>query len=177
MCQSFNKVQFNLIFYSWIGCHHWDYDIKVSNQNLSCYKHDICWIVLQEEIVLRIRKDKIINKEGKEATAGFIWDSLLSSAISPRLCNQALYEVLLQVTKLKASPEDAYTKGRKHHQNMWCAIAVVISTTISLLIHQENPWPVYMDPSSEKQKKGDTTKDKWNWTVLYLSHIFKYRIK
>jgi hypothetical protein len=101
----------------------------------SCYQHDICGSVVEEDVVLRLRKMQIRNSFGQEETAiaafhvsdeidqchvGFLPHHFVPHATS-------FDGVLVQVTEVYSPTSESVSKRKKFRHNMVCCLATLIT--------------------------------------------------
>ena len=109
--------------------------IEASGNGRSCCQHDVCGSVLDDDVVVRLRKVQIINSSGKEETA--IAAYLVSDGIDQ--CRVGFLQrhfvpharsfdgVLAQVTEVYSITNDSPIKRKKCRHNMGCCLAALIS--------------------------------------------------
>ena len=109
--------------------------IEASGHGRSCDQHDVCGSVLDDDVVVRLRKVQIINSSGKEETA--IAAYLVSDGIDQ--CRVGFLQrhfvaharsfdgVLAQVTEVYSITSDSSIKRKKCRHNMGCCLAALIS--------------------------------------------------
>lgn len=109
--------------------------IEASGNGRSCDQHDVCGSVLDEDVVVRLRKVQIINSSGKEETA--IAAHLVSDGIDQ--CRVGFLQrhfvaharsfdgVLAQVTEVYSITSDSSIKRKKCRHSMGCCLAALIS--------------------------------------------------
>lgn len=109
--------------------------IEASTNGRSCDQHDVCGSVLDDDVVVRLRKVQILNSNGHEETA--IAAYLVSDGIDQ--CRVGFLQrhfvahaksfdgVLAQVTEVYSITSDSPIKRKKCRHNMGCCLAAVIS--------------------------------------------------
>jgi hypothetical protein len=109
--------------------------IEASGNGRSCCQHDVCGSVLDDDVVVRLRKVQIINSSGKEETA--IAAYLVSDGIDQ--CRVGFLQrhfvpharsfdgVLAQVTEVYSITSESPIKRKKCRHNMGCCLAALIS--------------------------------------------------
>ena len=109
--------------------------IEASGNGRSCDQHDVCGSVIDEDIVVRLRKVQIMNSSGKEETA--IAAYLVSDGIDQ--CRVGFLQrhfvaharsfdgVLAQVTEVYSITSDSPIKRKKCRHNYGCCLAAIIS--------------------------------------------------
>ena len=109
--------------------------IESGTNGRSCYQHDVCGSVIEEDVVVRLRKMQIRNSFGKEETAiaafhvtdsidqchvGFLPRHFVPHALS-------FDGVLAQVTEVYSPTSQSLSKRKKFCHNMGCCIATLIT--------------------------------------------------
>jgi hypothetical protein len=109
--------------------------IEAKSNGRSCHQHDICGKVIEEDVVLRLRRVQILNSQGKEETAiaayhvsdgidqccvGFLHHHFVAHA-------KIFDGVLAQVTEIYSSGSESPIKRKKYRHNMGCCLAAIIS--------------------------------------------------
>ena len=110
--------------------------IEASSNGRSCYQHDVCGALIEEDIVLRLRKVQIVNSLGREETAiaayhvsdgidqcrvGFLQRHFVAHA-------KTFDGVLAQVTEVYTVGSESPIKRKKCRHNMGCCLAAIISS-------------------------------------------------
>jgi hypothetical protein len=109
--------------------------IEANSNGQSCYQHDVCGELVEEDVVLRLRKVQILNSLGREETAiaayhvsdgidqcrvGFLQRHFVAHA-------KTFDGVLAQVTEVYSVGSDSPIKRKKCRHNMGCCLAALIS--------------------------------------------------
>ena len=109
--------------------------IESGTNGRSCYQHDVCGSVIEEDVVVRLRKMQIRNSIGKEETAiaafhvtdgidqchvGFLPRHFVPHAPS-------FDGVLAQVTEVYSPTSESLSKRKKFRHNMGCCLATLIT--------------------------------------------------
>ena len=109
--------------------------IESGTNGRSCYQHDVCGSVIEEDVVVRLRKIQIRNNIGKEETAiaafhvtdgidqchvGFLPRHFVPHAPS-------FDGVLAQVTEVYSPTSESLSKRKKFHHNKGCCLATLIT--------------------------------------------------
>ena len=109
--------------------------IEANSNGRSCYQHDVCGELVEEDVVLRLRKVQILNSLGREETAiaayhvsdgidqcrvGFLQRHFVAHA-------KTFDGVLAQVTEVYSVGSDSPIKRKKCRHNMGCCLAALIS--------------------------------------------------
>ena len=109
--------------------------IEAVSNGRSCYQHDVCGTLVEEDVVLRLRKVQILNSLGREETAiaayhvsdgidqcrvGFLQRHFVAHA-------STFDGVLAQVTEMYSVGSDSPIKRKKWRHNMGCCLAALIS--------------------------------------------------
>jgi hypothetical protein len=150
--------------------------IEASGNGRSCDQHDVCGsAVLDDDVVVRLRKVQIINRFAKEETAiaayhvsdgidqcrvGFLQRHFVAHA-------RSFDGVLAQVTEVYSITSDSPIKRRKCRHNMGCCIAAIISdlpksgisATTSFLTRVERQ-------DEEEEEEEDTTRLSRNEAIM-----------
>jgi hypothetical protein len=109
--------------------------IESSTNGRSCEQHDVCGSILDDDVVVRLRKIQILNSLGREETA--IAAYVVSDGIDQcrvgflqRHCvthAKAFDGVLAQVTEVYSITSDSPVKRKKCRHNVGCCLAAIIS--------------------------------------------------
>jgi hypothetical protein len=100
-----------------------------------CHQHDVCGELIEEDFVLRLRKDQILNAQGKERTAIAAYH--VSDCIDQCLVGFLQYHpvahtktfdgVLAQVSEIYSAGSESLIKQKRYRHNMGCCLAAIIS--------------------------------------------------
>ena len=135
--------------------------IEASNNGRSCDQHDVCGSVLDDDVVVRLRKVQILNSQGREETAiaaylvsdgidqcrvGFLQRHLVAHA-------KSFDGVLAQVTEVYSVTSESPSKRKKCLQKMGCCLAAVISAMPPMASSKVNKIDRREDESEEEQAK------------------------
>ena len=108
--------------------------IEANSNGRSCYQHDVCGELVEEDVVLRLRKVQILNSLGIEETAiaayhvsdgidqycvGFLQRHFVAHA-------KTFDGVLAQVTEVYSVGSDSPIKRKKWRHNMGCCLAALM---------------------------------------------------
>jgi hypothetical protein len=114
--------------------------IKASNNGRSCDQHDMCGSVLDDDVIVRLRKVQILKSNGHEETA--IAAYLVSDGINQ--CRVGFLQrhfvahvksfdgVLAQVTEVYSITSYSPIKRKNCCHNLGCCLAAVISPMLAL---------------------------------------------
>ena len=109
--------------------------IEANSQGRSCELHETCGSLVEEDVVLRLRKVQVVV-EGKEETAIAAYivsdgvDGCRVGFLKRHMVKHWLkYEgSLIQVTEVFSGASESPTKRRLYHHNIGCCVAAVISS-------------------------------------------------
>ena len=117
--------------------------IEANSNGRSCYQHDVCGTLVEEDVILRLRKVQILNCVGREETAiaayhvsdgidqcriGFLQRHFVAHA-------KTFDGILAQVTEVYSAGSDSPIKRKKWRHNMGCCLAALISDFPSAAKH------------------------------------------
>ena len=109
--------------------------IEANSNGRSCFQHDVCGTLVEEDVVLRLRKVQILNSLDREETSiaayrvsdginqchvGFLQRQFVAHA-------ETFDGVLAQVTEVYTVGSDTPIKRKKCRHNMGCRLAALIS--------------------------------------------------
>lgn len=111
--------------------------LKQYNNGRSCNIHGVCGSIAKKDMVVRIQKVQVLNKDGD------MEDALAVHAVNhgrdgcrigflPRYCVKywtKYHGAVAQITEIYSDQSFDSTKRRKHHQNCGCCDAIIISLT------------------------------------------------
>jgi hypothetical protein len=134
--------------------------IEANSNGRSCYQHDVCGTLVEEDVVLRLRKVQILNSLGREEPAiaayhvsdgidqcrvGFLQRHFVAHA------RKTFDGVLAQVTEVYSVGSDSPIKRKKWRHNMGCCLAALISDFPSAAKHIPSPGNLYFSwPTAAK---------------------------
>ena len=110
--------------------------IVMGDRGRSCEEHDVCGTVVEEDTLLRLRKEQILVDGQEETAVSCYWvtdgiDRCRVGFLKRHMVKHAgrFDGALVQVTKvLSADPRVSDSAERKlHHQNMGCALGTIVS--------------------------------------------------
>ena len=126
------------------GCMIEIFGIESPTNGHSCEEHAICGSVLQEDVVVRLRKVQVLIEEKEETAIAAFW-------VSDRVdrCRvgylpkfhvkhwKLLEGALVQIIEVYHQESDSPTKRQKCRRNSGCAVAALIP----LPLHPRSPLP------------------------------------
>jgi hypothetical protein len=143
--------------------------IEASDNGRSCERHEVCGIVLADDVVVRLRKIQILNAKGKEESAiGAFWvsdgvDQCLVGFLRKHLVPHAIFYngLLAQVTEVFDKDLSESPRKKAMCRNLrGCCLAAIISAETSESIRPLRPMlpfrlppPVEQPPPSNKRRK------------------------
>ena len=145
------------------------FGIESLTNGCSCEEHVICGSVLQEDVVVRLRKVQVVIEEKEETAIAAFWvsDGVDRCRVGYLPKFHVKHWKLLegahaQIIEVYHEDSDSPTKRQKHHRNSGCAVAALISPPITSAI-----LPSPMKSLSKKRKiqqeqdeeKGFNTED------------------
>jgi hypothetical protein len=110
--------------------------IERGDRGCSCEEHDVCGTVVEEDTLLRLRKEQILVDGQEETAISCYWvtdgiDRCRVGFLKRHMVKHVrrFDGALVQVTKvLSADPRVSDTAERKmHHQNHGCALGAIVS--------------------------------------------------
>jgi hypothetical protein len=109
--------------------------IESGTNGRSCYQHDVCGSVIEEDVVVRLRKIQTRNNNGKEETAVaafHVTDGIDQCHVGflPRhfVPHASSFDgVLAQVTEVYSPTSESSSKRKKFRHNMGCCQARLIT--------------------------------------------------
>ncbi len=113
--------------------------IERGDRGRSCEEHDVCGTVVEEDTLLRLRKEQILVDGQEETAIACYWvtdgiDRCRVGFLKRHMVKHAgrFNGALVQVTKVfSADPRVSDTAERRmHHQNYGCALGTVVSAGI-----------------------------------------------
>lgn len=140
--------------------------IDASSNGRSCDQHDVCGSVLDDDVVVRLRKVQIMNSSGKEETA--IAAYLVSDGIDQ--CRVGFLQrhfvaharsfdgVLAQVTEVYSITSDSSIKRKKCRHNMGCCLAALISELPKTGTSTTTSFLKRIARQDEEEEEEDTTR-------------------
>ena len=158
----------NMAQHPW-GCMIEIFGIESPTNGCSCEEHVICGSVLQDDVVVRLRKVQLVIEEKEETAIVAFWvsDGVDRCRVGylPKFHVKhwkLLEGALAQIIEVYHEDSDSPTKRQKCHRNSGCAVAALISPPITSTIP-----PSPMKSLSKKQKiqqeqdeeKGFNTED------------------
>ena len=122
--------------------------IAMGDRGRSCEEHDVCGTVVEEDTLLRLRKEQILVDGQEETAISCYWvtdgiDRCRVGFLKRHMVKHAGHfdGGLVQVTKvLSADPRVCDSAERKlHHQNMGCALGTIVSAMTNEIKEEANP--------------------------------------
>ena len=122
--------------------------IERGDRGRSCEEHDVCGTVVEEDTLLRLRKEQILVDGQEETAIACYWvtdgiDRCRVGFLKRHMVKHAwrFDGALVQVTKVfSADPRVSDTAERKmHHQNHGCALGTVVSAVDEIKEKRDNP--------------------------------------
>ena len=111
--------------------------INSATNGRSCEEHTICGHVLEEDMVVRLRKVQVMIQGREEGVIAAFWvsDGIDRCRIGylPRHHVKhwkSVEGVLAQIIEIYNEESDSPTKRQKHHRNSGCAVAALISPPV-----------------------------------------------
>ena len=136
------------------------FGIESPTNGRSCEEHVICGSVLQEDVVVRLRKVQVVIEEKEETAIAVFWvsDGVDRCRVGylPKFHVKhwkLLEEALAQIIEVYHEDSDSPTKRQKRHRNSGCAVAALISPPITSAIP---PSPTKSLSRSEKFNRNKT---------------------
>ena len=115
--------------------------IESPTNGRSCEEHVVCGSVLQDDVVVRLRKAQVVIDEKEEAAIAAFWVSdgvdRFRVGYLPKFHVKhwkLLEGALAQIIEVYHEDSDSPTKRQKHHRNSGCAVAALISPPITSAI-------------------------------------------
>ena len=135
------------------------FGIESPTNGRSCEEHDVCGSVLQDDVVVRIRKVQVVIEEKEETAIAVFWVS--DGADRCRVGYLPKFHVkhwkllegaLAQIIEVYHEDSDSPTKRQQHHRNSGCAVAALISPP---LLPQFPPHPRNHHQRSKKFNRNN----------------------
>ena len=141
------KVHYFRGFHRCITCnmvqHPWGRTIEIfgiesPTNGRSCEEHVVCGSVLQDDVVVRLRKVQVVIEEKEETAIAAFW--VLDGVDSCRVGYLPKFHVkhwkllegaLAQIIEVYHEDSNSPTKRQKRHRNSGCAVAALISPPIT----------------------------------------------
>ena len=114
----------------------------MGDRGRSCEEHDVCGTVVEEDTLLRLRKEQILVNGQEETAISCYWvtdgiDRCRVGFLKRHMVKHAgrFNGALVQVMKvLSADPRVSDSVERKlHHQNMGCALGTIVSAMTNVI--------------------------------------------
>jgi hypothetical protein len=142
--------------------------IESGTQGRSCEEHDICGLVLAEDVVVRFRKIQVIvdGKEQSAIAAYHVSDGIDRCRVGflPHhlVKHWKKYDgVLAQIIEVYSKESESPTSKRKFHRNKGCCVAAIISClnedTVNVMSQQKRSAESDNDDPQSKQQRTKTT--------------------
>ena len=141
------------------------FGIESLTNGRSCEEHAICGSVIQDDVVVQLRKVQVLI-EGKEETAiAAFWvsDGVDRCRVGylPKFHVKhwkLLGGALAQIIEVYHQESDSPTKRQKCHRNSGCAVAALISPPITSMIppSPQNLYPRSKEFNRNKKKRKDS---------------------
>ena len=136
------------------------FGIESPTNGRSCEEHVVCGSVLQDDVVVRLRKVQVVIEEKEEAAIAAFWvsDGVDRCRVGylPKFHVKhwkLLEGALAQIIEVYHEDSDSPTKRQKRHRNSGCAVAALISPPITSAIP---PSPRNLYPRSGKLNRNKT---------------------
>ena len=147
--------------------------IESGTNGRSYYQHDICGSLVEEDVVLRLRKIQIRNSFGQKETAiaaFHVTDGIdqCHAGFLPRhfVPHAPSFDgVLVQVTEVYSPTSESVSKRKKFRHNMGCCLATLI-TELPAWAAQANKSTVTFLTKIEKEKCDDDDNHTTRWAAL-----------
>ena len=136
------------------------FGIESPTNGRSCEEHVVCGSVLQDDVVVRLRKVQVVIEEKEETAIAAFWvsDGVDRCRVGylPKFHVKhwkLLEGALAQIIEVYHEDSDSPTKRQKRHRNSGCAVAALIPLPLLL---QFPPPPRNLYPRSEKLNRNKT---------------------
>ena len=154
--------------------HPWGHMIKIfgiesPTNGRSCEEHVVCGSVLQDDIVVRLRKVQVVIEDKEETAIAAVWvsDGVDRCRVGylPKFHVKhwkLLEGALAQIIEVYHEDSDSPTKRQKHHKNSGCAVAALISPPITSAIPSspmKSPSKKRKIQQEQEEEKGFNTED------------------
>ena len=148
--------------------HPWGHRIEIfgiesPTNGRSCEEHVICGSVLQDNVVVRLRKVQVLIEEKEETAIAAFWvsDGVDRCRVGylPKFHVKhwkLLDGALAQIIEVYHQESDSPTKRQKCHRNSGCAVVALISPPITSAIPPPPRNPRSEEFKTNKKKKKDS---------------------
>ena len=137
--------------------------INSGTNGRSCYQHDICGSVIEEDSVVRLRKMQIRNSIGREETAiaaFHVTDGIDQCHVGylPRhfVPHASSFDgVLAQVTEVYSPTNESLRKRKKFRHNMGCCVATLITALPETTARANKTTNAFLSKIEEEESDDD----------------------
>ena len=145
------------------------FGIESPTNGRSCEEHVVCGSVLQDDVVVRLRKVQVMIEDKEETAIAAFWvsDGVDRCRVGylPKFHVKhwkLLEGALAQIIEVYHEDSDSPTKRQKRHRNSGCAVAALISPPITSAIPSspmKSPSKKRKIQQEQEEEKGFNTED------------------